>query len=142
MLVHLAKLNKAGHAEAEVVQIVGSILIENEAVMPIVHPKIATPRLSLVCHFKTQNFGRIVLPCVNALHPEPHIAKLRHLNHFAASPFSPSVNASGERSFANRYIFNVGIEIEAPAPAFAAHAGILRTAEGHGKIADKEAVDP
>src|SRR5665213_3095406 len=50
--------------------------------------------------------------------------------------------SSWERSRADRYVFDVAVEVEAPGAAFAADAGMLRSAERRSKLADEEAVHP
>jgi len=140
--MHLTKLDETRDAKAQEIQIVCTVFIDNETVMPIVHPKIATTGFAFINDFKPQNFSRIIFPRGKALDSKPHIAKLCHLHHFALSPFSPQAEASGERSFADRDVFYVAIEIETPCTAFASDAAVAGTAEWRRKVAHEEAVDP
>ena len=53
-----------------------------------------------------------------------------------------SASILSERTFADRYVFDVGIEVEAPRSALTSDAGIATSAKRRGKVANEEAVHP
>src|SRR5579872_1339659 len=59
--------------------------------------------------------------------------------HFVISIFARLL---GERPLHSRDVLHIAIEIEAPVATFAANSGVSASAEGCGKIAHEEAIDP
>src|SRR5579863_8660650 len=79
--MHFGEFLRPRNPEAERVEIVAAILLEDEAMVPGIHPQIAAPRLALIDQLEAEDFGRILLPAAEAGDAEAQIAEFRHADH-------------------------------------------------------------
>ena len=77
----LLELLRAGDAEAEHVQVVGAVLVEEDAVVPVVHAQIAAAGLALVDHLQAHDLGGEALPLSQVFDTQPDVTQLSHLDH-------------------------------------------------------------
>src|SRR5262249_37091402 len=55
--------------------------MQHEAVMPVVHAQVAPVRLAIIGEFESHNVGGELLPCIEILDPDAHVAKFCDLDH-------------------------------------------------------------
>ena len=68
LLLHLGKFLGAGHAEAQVRQVVAAVGMQDEAVMPIVHAQVAAVAFALLRQLQADESRGEVLPRFEVLH--------------------------------------------------------------------------
>ena len=78
---HLLELAGARDTQPEVCEVVGAVLVQHEAVVPVVHAQITTVRLAVVDDLHAEDVARRATPCIEVLDAEAHVAEFGYLNH-------------------------------------------------------------
>src|SRR5208282_4882399 len=81
LVLHLAEFLAARYPEAEIHKIVGRVGMKSDAMMPVIHPKVAAVAFTVVHDFEPYDFGGEPFPRLEVFHPEPYVSELCYLGH-------------------------------------------------------------
>ena len=78
---HLAEFVLARDPQADEHQVVGVVLFEHDAVVPVIHAQEGAPGKLSLDDLQSENAGGELLPAGETFHPEGEVTKLRNLDH-------------------------------------------------------------
>ena len=79
--LHLAELVGARDAKAEIREVVAAVVVEDDAVMPVIHAEIAAISLAVVRDLEADDLRGKPFPVVEPLHADADVPELRDLDH-------------------------------------------------------------
>jgi hypothetical protein len=86
LLHHGFKINGIGNTPAHVSQVIFLALMDNDAMVPIIHAEIVAIAFTFIPAFKTNQACSIIFPCFHVGNMNADITQLRNLYHKYTPP--------------------------------------------------------
>src|ERR1700724_452542 len=80
-MLHLREFIGTCDAKSQVGEVVAAVGMQHDSMMLVVHPQVASFGLAFIEQLESNDVSREIFPCVEILHPEPHVAQLCYLDH-------------------------------------------------------------